>query len=186
MQAATDITAILLNWGANPKSAADQIIPVVHAELHKLASALMRGERLNHTIQATVLVNEVYLQLVRQDAVTWKDRAHFFGIAARLMRQILVDHARRRNAQKRGGDARVTLQELSSAPKNIEMVLDLEDALQRMQLWDERKLKVIELHYFGGLKAEEIAEALDLTLATVRRDLLVGRAWLKDQVGDGA
>ena len=183
MEVAPDITAALLNWSADPKRAADQIVPVVHAELRKMAAALMRGERSNHTIQPTVLVNEVYLQLVRQDTVTWKDRAHFFGIAARLMRQILVDHARRRSAQKRGGGARATFQELSDTPHNLEVLLDLEDALQRMQLWDERKLQVIELHYFGGLKAEEIAEALDLTLPTVRRDLLVGRAWLKEQVG---
>jgi RNA polymerase sigma-70 factor, ECF subfamily len=182
MGAAADITSVLLKWGSDPKGAADQILPVVHAELHKIASSLMRRERPNHTIQPTVLVNEVYLQLVRQEEVNWKDRAHFFGIAARLMRQILVDYARRRGAQKRGGGDRPTLEELSTRANNMEDLLDLEEALERMQSWDERKLQVIELHYFMGLNGEEIAEALSLSLPTVRRDLLLGRAWLKEQV----
>jgi RNA polymerase sigma-70 factor (ECF subfamily) len=181
MEGAADITAVLLSWNTDPKAAVDRLIPIVHAELRKIAASLMRSERPNHTIEPTVLVNEVYLHLVRQDAVSWKDRAHFFGIAARLMRQILIDYARRRSSQKRGGGMAATLREPSGGPNNLEVLLDLEDALQRMQAWDERKLQVVELHYFGGLKAEEIAEALDLTLPTVRRDLLLGRAWLKEQ-----
>jgi RNA polymerase sigma factor (TIGR02999 family) len=143
----------------------------------------MRRERPDHTLQPTVLIHEAYLRLVRQDSVTWKDRAHFFGIAARLMRQILVEHARRRCSLKRGGAPRpVAAEELAVGPGQLEILLDLDEALVRMRNWDERKQQVVELHYFGGMKADEISEALALTLPTVRRDLLLGRAWLRDQI----
>ena len=176
-----DITAALLNWDRDRNGAIDQIVPFVYEELHKMAGGLMRRERDHHTIQPTALLNEVYLRLVRQDAVSWKDRAHFFGVAARIMRQILVDYARRRTSLKRGGDARPTQEDIAATPSNLEVLMDLEDALTKMQDWDQRKLQVIELHYYGGLKAEEIAEALGLSLPTVRRDLIVGRVWLREQ-----
>ncbi|MBZ5602730.1 MAG: sigma-70 family RNA polymerase sigma factor [Acidobacteriia bacterium] len=182
MEGTEDITAVLLNWKEDPKAAMDKMVPVLHTELVKIASALMRSERPNHTIEPALLVNEVYLHLVRQDAVDWKDRAHFFGIASRLMRQILIDYARRRASHKRGGGLRATAEELAGQPRNLEVLLDLDDALQRMRDWDQRKAQVIELHYFGGLKAEEITEALDLSLPTVRRDLIVARAWLREQL----
>ncbi len=155
---------------------------MVYSELRKIAAALMRNERSGHTLQPTILIHEAYMRLVQQDAVNWKDRSHFFGIASRIMRQILVEYARRRAALKRGGNHRFTgVEEIAVGPSNLDVVLDLDEALERMRHWDERKLQVVELHYFGGLKAEEIAEALALSLPTVRRDLILGRAWLKEQ-----
>ena len=142
----------------------------------------MRNERSGHTLQPTILIHEAYMRLVRQDAVDWKDRSHFFGIASRIMRQILVEYARRRIALKRGGkQIAVDASNIAIGPSNLDVVLDLDEALERMRDWDGRKLQVVELHYFGGLKAEEIAEALALSLPTVRRDLILGRAWLKEQ-----
>ena len=144
----------------------------------------MNRERPEHTIQPTALIHEAYLRLIRQDVTTWKDRAHFFGIAARIMRQILVEHARRRSSLKRNGGGKVALddQQLQIATGDLDSMLDLDAALIRMADWDRRKLEVVELHYFGGLKAEEISEALELTVPTVRRDLLLGRAWLREQI----
>jgi RNA polymerase sigma factor (TIGR02999 family) len=122
--------------------------------------------------------------MVRQEAVTWQDRAHFFGIAARIMRQILVQYARGRNTLKRDAGSKKSLTgDIAVDAGNWEVIIDLDEALNRMASWDNRKLEVIELHYFAGLKAEEISEALDLSLPTVRRDLLLGRAWLKSQFG---
>ena len=178
-----DITQVLLNWEADRENALNHLMPVVYGELRKIAASLMRNERSDHTLQPTVLINEAYLRLVRQDVATWKDRAHFFGVAAHLMRQILVDHARRRGAKKRGSAERpVSDHEIAVGPGNLDVILDLDEALNRMQDWDQRKLQVVELHYFGGLKAEEISEALDLSLPTVRRDLLLGRAWLREHL----
>jgi RNA polymerase sigma factor (TIGR02999 family) len=177
-----DITQVLLAWDNNREAALDQLMPVVYSELRKIAASLMRNERSDHTLQPTVLIHEAYIRLVRQDVASWADRAHFFGVAARLMRQILVDHARQRGSQKRGGsDRRANDGDNAVIPGNLDIILDHDEALTRMQSWDERKLQIIELHYFGGLKAEEISEALDLKLPTVRRDLLLGRAWLREQ-----
>jgi len=183
MGASGDITQVLLNWESNREHALNHLMPVVYGELRKIAASLMRNERPDHTLQPTVLINEAYLRLVRQDVATWKDRAHFFGVAAHLMRQILVDHARRRGAKKRGSAERPVIdEEIAVGPGNLDIILDLDEALNRMHDWDERKLQVVELHYFGGLKAEEISEALDLSLPTVRRDLLLGRAWLREHL----
>jgi len=177
-----DITQVLLNWGQNREASLERLMPVVYGELHKIAGSLMRNERSGHTLQPTILIHEAYLRLVRQDVTTWQDRAHFFGIAARIMRQILVEYARRRSSLKRGAGARpVVGDEIAVGPGNLDVIMDLDDALVRMADWDERKLQVVELHYFGGLKAEEISEALELGLPTVRRDLLLGRAWLREQ-----
>jgi RNA polymerase sigma-70 factor (ECF subfamily) len=187
MEGAGDITQLLLSWDNNRDAAVQNIIPALYSELHKIAASLMRRERTDHTLQPTVLIHEAYLRLVRQDSVTWKDRAHFFGIAARLMRQILVDHARRRCAAKRSGIREPVLSDnIAVNPGNPELLVDLDDALLRMAAWDERKLQVMELHYFGGLRAEEIGEALNLSLPTVRRELLLGRAWLRDQFSHSA
>lgn len=176
-----DITEVLLQWG-NREDAIERLLPAVYSELHKIAASLMRNERQGHTLQPTVLIHEAYMRMVRQDEASWKDRAHFFGIAAHIMRQILVEYARRRNALKRGGDVKkVLVEEIAVGPGNLDIILDLDEALTKMADWDARKLQVVELHYFGGLKAEEISEALSLTLPTVRRDLLLGRAWLREQ-----
>jgi RNA polymerase sigma-70 factor, ECF subfamily len=179
---AGDITQTLLNWESNPEAAWGQLTPAVYSELRRIATSLMRKERPGHTLQPTALINEAYVRMVRQEEVSWKDRAHFFGVAARVMRQILVDHARSRASQKRGAGAKHTRPgDLAITTEDLDLVLDLDEALNRMADWDRRKLEVIELHYFGGMKAEEIGEALNLTLPTVRRDLLLGRAWLQEQ-----
>ncbi|HLK65514.1 MAG TPA: ECF-type sigma factor [Bryobacteraceae bacterium] len=181
MEGTGDITQVLRSWDGNREAVLQQLMPAVYAELHKIAGALMRKERPDHTLQPTVLINEVYLRLVRQEVATWQDRAHFFGIAARLMRQILVDHARQRAAGKRGGAERFAIDgDIPVGPGDLEALLDLDAALDRMREWDQRKVEAIELHYFGGMTAEEISSALDLTLPTVRRDLLLGRAWLRE------
>ena len=181
-----DITEVLLKWG-NRDDAMEQLFPAVYSELHKIAASLMRRERSNHTLQPTVLIHEAYMRMVRQEEASWKDRAHFFGIAAHIMRQILVEYARRKSALKRGGDVKKALAEdIAVGPGNLEVILDLDEALTKMADWDPRKLEVIELHYFGGLKAEEISEALNLSLPTVRRDLLLGRAWLREQFAETA
>ena len=180
MDGAGDITEVLLEWDKDRNGTLERVMPVVYAELRKIASSLMRNERPGHTLQPTGLINEAYLRLVKQERVTWKDRSHFFGIAARLMRQILVEHARQKAALKRGGGANVPDGDLSVSADNLEIVLDLDDALNRMAGWDQRKQSVMELHYFGGLKAEEISEALEVSLPTVRRDLVLGRMWLRD------
>ncbi len=179
-----EITQLLTGWDNNRAETCEKLIPAVYAELRRTAAALMRNERAEHTLQPTALINEVYLRMVQQDVTGWKDRAHFFGIAARLMRQVLVEHARRRSRLKRNGGVKAVFQEeIAVHPASLELVLDLDDALTRMAEWDPRKLEIVELHYFGGLKAEEICEALDLKLPTVRRDLLLGRAWLREQFG---
>ncbi|HTS27735.1 MAG TPA: ECF-type sigma factor [Bryobacteraceae bacterium] len=181
MEGTGDITQALRSWDCNRDAVLQQLMPAVYAELHKMAAGLMRKERPGNTLQPTVLINEVYLRLVRQDIASWQDRAHFFGIAARLMRQILVDHARQRCAGKRGGSERPVIDgEIPVGPGDLEALLDLDAALERMREWDERKVRALELHYFGGMTVEEISGALDLTLPTVRRDLLLGRAWLRD------
>ena len=179
---AGDITEALCVWNQDREAAMEILTPAVYAELRKIAGSLMRRERSGHTLQPTALIHEAFVNIVRQDAITWKDRAHFFGVAAHIMRQILVQHARRRGRLKRGGGAEHVIDEqIAVDPGNLDVILDLDDALTRMAEWDKRKLSIVELHYFGGLTGEEISEALDLTLPTVRRDLLLGRAWLKEQ-----
>lgn len=181
-----EITQLLIEWDSNRAEASHKLIPAVYAELRQTAAALMRNERSQHTLQPTALINEVYLRIVQQDVASWKDRAHFFGIAARVMRQVLVEHARARCRLKRNGGVKPVFQEeLAVSPASLELVMDLDEALTRMASWDSRKLEIVELYYFGGLKAEEICEALDLSLPTVRRDLLLGRAWLREQFGVG-
>ncbi len=185
MEAPGDLTQVLLSWGQNPEGCVDQLVPVVYQELRKIAAGLMQRERPGHTFQPTVLIHEAYMRLVRQDVTTWKDRAHFFGVAAHIMRQVLVDYARQHTTLKRGGGVKESnprfVEEIAVGQDNLDIVVDLDDALNRMKSWDPRKLEIVELHYFGGLKAQEISEALGLTLPTVRRDLLLGRAWLKEQ-----
>jgi len=188
VDSAGDITQVLLNWENNREAALERLIPVVYAELRSIASSHLRHERPDHTMQPTALIHEAYIRLVRQDVTTWKDRSHFFGIASRIMRQILVEYARKRATLKRGANSNVAVSgdfldgKIGVGPGNFEVILDLDSALSRMAEWDARKLEIVELHYFGGLKAEEICEALDLSLPTVRRDLLLGRAWLREQM----
>jgi RNA polymerase sigma-70 factor (ECF subfamily) len=176
------ITRLLLDWGSGDETALGDLTPLVYAELHALARTyLRRGDRAQ-TLQPTELIGELYLRLIDpSQKVQWENRSHFFGIAARLMRLVLVDHARIRRSAKRGGDLdRVTLNEtLALSPGRPPDVLEVDQALSRLAALDERKARVIELRYFGGMKREEIAVAMRLTTSTVKRDLRLGEAWLR-------
>ena len=182
-----DVTQLLLAWSQGAPSAGDQLLPVIYDELHRQAARAMRRENGEHTLQATALVNEAYLRLIDQRRVQWQNRAQFFGVAAQLMRRILIDHARARHAEKRGGDMkRITLGHADEAVANDNEdgvdVLALEDALQRLAALDERQARLVELRYFGGLTIEDTAEALGISPATVKREWSTARAWLRREL----
>jgi RNA polymerase sigma factor (TIGR02999 family) len=177
---ARTVTVLLRAWRDGDRGALDELIPRIYDELHRLAGVFLRGERPGHTFSATDLVSEAYLRLGSAQPDTWNDRVHFFAIAARSMRQILVDHARRRTAAKRGrGDRPVTLDEELIGPDRPEEMILLDDALDALTREDERKARVVELHYFAGLTHAEIAEALAIHANTVARDLRFAEAWLE-------
>lgn len=182
MTASRCITKLLTDWGQGDSAALDELTPLVYRELHALARGyLSRGDR-QQTLQPTELIDELYLRLIDQtQPVQCQSRSHFFGIAARLMRMILVDYARARRAGKRGGAANpVTLKEsMALSALRPPDVLELDEALRRLAELDERKARAIELRYFGGMQREEIASTLGLTVATVKRDLRLGEAWLR-------
>jgi RNA polymerase sigma-70 factor (ECF subfamily) len=183
----TRVTGLLLKWGRGDEGALERLIPLVHRELHGIARRCMARERAGHSLQATVLVNEAYLRLVEAQDVKWQDRAHFLAVAARVMRRILVDHARARRAQKRGGPAtRVTFDEalvVTSEPRQDFVALD--DALKELAAFDERKSRVIELRFFGGLSVEETALVLKVSPATVMGDWRLAKAWLQREMRGG-
>jgi RNA polymerase sigma factor (TIGR02999 family) len=174
----------LLKWGQGDEVALERLIPLVHHELHRIARRCMAGERVGHSLQATALVNETYVRLVDGKAVAWNDRAHFLAVSARVMRRILVDHARARRYQKRGGDAvRVTLDEaLVVANEPGPDFVALDDALAALAKFDARKSRVIEMRFFGGLSVEETAAVLKVSAATVMGDWRLARAWLKREM----
>lgn len=178
---ASNITRLLVEWSGGDRAALDKLLPVVHAELQKLAHSFMRRERNpNHTLQTTALVNEAYLRLIDQRKVHWKNRTHFFGIAAQMMRRILIDHARRHEYAKRGGgSAKISLEEIAevSDGKAAELVA-LDEALNELAAIDSRRARVVELRYFGGLNNEEIGAILNISVNTVVRDWNLARAWL--------
>ncbi len=177
---AEDITGMLLALNRSEPGALDRLIPAVQKELHRVARGYMRQERPDHTLQATALVNEAYLKLVDQTRVTWKNRAHFIGVAARLMRRILVDHARQRAAKKRGGtDLRLTLVEDMAAPeeKSVNLVA-LDVALEKLAALEPRQARLVELRFFGGLTGKEAAEVLGISPVTIKRDWIAARAFL--------
>ena len=178
-----NVTELLLAWRGGNAHALDELMPHVYDELLRMARRFMRSERQDHTLQATALVHEAYGRLIDCELAV-EDRAHFLGIAASAMRRILVDHARAKRREKRGGDAvRVTLQEatiVSSAPPGY--LVEIDDALERLAKQDERKAKVVELHYFGGLTWPEIATVLAISEATIARDLRMARAWLRSDL----
>ncbi|HEX5412842.1 MAG TPA: sigma-70 family RNA polymerase sigma factor [Terriglobia bacterium] len=177
---AQEVTLLLRAWGDGSKEALDRLAPLVYRELHQIAGRLMARERPNHTLQTTALVNEAYVRLVDARQVSWQDRAHFFAICARAMRQILVDHARSRGSVKRGGgETAIELEEgLAAAASPEASLLALDEALQRLEALDPRKSQVVEMRYFGGLSVEETAEALKVSAETVRRDWKLAQAWL--------
>ena len=177
------ITQLLIDWSNGNRAALDRLTPHVYRELHALARARLRREHRDQVLQPTALINEVYLRLInRSQPVQWEGRSHFFGIAARLMRSVLVDYSRARRAAKRGGDALpVTLHETAAfAPDGLAPdILEMDDALNRLSRVDERKASVIEMRYFGGMTREEIACAIGVSEATVKRDLRLAEAWLR-------
>jgi RNA polymerase sigma-70 factor, ECF subfamily len=180
----TDITALLLKWGKGDVAARERLIPLVHQELRQIARRCMAGERAGHSLQATALVNEAYVRLVDGKAVAWQDRAHFLAVCARVMRRILVDHARARRAQKRGGEgARVTFDEsLAVTDEPRQNVVALDDALEALAKFDERKSRVVEMRFFGGLSVEETASVLKVSPDTVMRDWRLAKAWLQSEM----
>jgi len=178
------VTELLVAWGRGDRSALDELVPIVHRELRRLARLQLRGERENHTLQTTALVNEAFVRLVDLHRIRWQDRTHFLSLSARLMRRILVDHARSRNYQKRGGGAvNVTLDEMlvGSVERGADLVA-LDDALDSLSRVDPRKCQVVELRFFGGLTVEETAEALDVSPETVLRDWRLAKVWLLREV----
>ena len=182
------VTELLRAWGDGDDGALEQLTPLVEAELRRLARGYMRRERPGHTLQTTALVNEAFLRLTDARRVRWQDRAHFLGISARLMRRVLVDHARSRGYLKRGGDAeRVTLDEgLITSPEPAVDVLALDRALEALATVDVRKSRVIELRFFGGLSVEETAEVLHVSADTVKRDWRLAKLWLlRELEGEG-
>lgn len=177
---ANEITQLLSAWGNGDQSALEKLTPLVYQELHKLAQSYLRRERPGHSLQPTALINEAYLRLVKQDLPEWQSRRHFYGVAARLMRQILVERARTQVAVKRGGgEMELSLEEawVYSDEKAAELVA-LDDALTALAKFDERKVRIIELRYFGGMSLEETATVLNLSTATINNETRVARAWL--------
>ena len=173
------ITQLLVDWKQGNKQALDALTPLIYSELHRLAGHYLRQERPDHTLQPTALIHEAYVRMVDQSMPQWRNRSHFFGIAAQIMRQVLVDFARKHRSAKRGQGKKNPLEEamLVSTDAYGEL-LELDSALGKLAQFDERKCRVIELRYFGGLSLEETAEALDLSVPTVRRDIALGKAWL--------
>jgi RNA polymerase sigma-70 factor, ECF subfamily len=174
------VTMLLRDWRGGDRAALDALMPVIYAELHKLAASHVRRERPDHPLRPTDLVGEAYVRLAEGQAPHLDDRVHFFGIAARIMRQILVDHARKHNAEKRGsGDKPVTFDELKVCAERSDDIVALDQALEALAQVDERKARVIELRYFAGLTQDEIATALGVHVNTVARDIRIGEAWLR-------
>ena len=176
------ITQLLIAWSDGRREALDDLMPIVYADLKRVAAGYMRREAAGHALQPTALVHEAYVRLVDQKQVKWRNRAHFFGVAAVLMRRILVDHARRRRAEKRGGDwERVTLagdEAVANSHKEID-VLALDEALERLAQFDPQQERIVELRYFGGLTIDETAEVVGISAATVVREWTIAKAWLR-------
>ena len=182
--APNEVTQLLVAWSNGDSAARDALMPLVHDELRRLAHRYMDRERGNHTLQTSALVNEAYLRLIDQKDVHWQNRAHFFGIAARIMRRILVDYARKRGFAKRGGNLQpVTFDEaMIVSPERAAEVVALDDALNCLAELDQRKSQIIELRFFGGLSVEETAEVLGVSAGTVMRDWTFAKAWLRREI----
>ncbi len=176
-----EITQLLIAWNQGDESARDKLMPLIYNELRRLARGHLRRERINHTLQPTALVHEAFLRLIDQSQVNWENRAHFFGCAARLMRQILINHAEARRAAKRGGEAeRVSLNDVDqfAVEQGIDLVA-LNEALKNLERIDPPQGQIVELRYFSGLTIEEIAEVMGISPATVKREWSTARAWLR-------
>jgi RNA polymerase sigma factor (TIGR02999 family) len=183
------VTQLLVAWGKGDELARDQLMPLVYEELHRLAHRYMKRESPGHTLQTSALVNEAFVRLVDQKNVRWQNRAHFFGIAAQMMRRILVDYARSRNYAKRGGGAtEISLDEaLIVSDERSAEVVNVHEALERLAEFDRRKSQIVELRFFGGLSIDETAEVLNVSPGTVMRDWTLAKAWLRREVSfDGS
>jgi RNA polymerase sigma factor (TIGR02999 family) len=180
------VTELLTRWRSGDNQARDELVNVAYAELRYLAARYMRRERAGHTLQATALVNELYIRLFGSKPIQWQDRAHFFAVAARQLRRILVNHARDRKAAKRGGkQVRLALSDVNGlAADNEESVMELDEAMHRLEELDSRAAQVVELRFFGGLTEVEAAEVLGVSVATLKRDWDFARAWLTKQLKD--
>jgi RNA polymerase sigma factor (TIGR02999 family) len=188
MSSPPPVTRLLLDWSDGNERARDEMLPLVYDELRRLAASYLVRERHDHTLQPTALVHEAYLRLVDQRQVNWKNRAQFVGLAAVMMRRILVNHARDRAAGKRGGDLRkVPLSDAdeSTKPRDVDVIV-LHEALEQLGAIDSRKSRIVELKFFGGLTTSEIAEVLQISPATIERDWTFARAWLYDVIGGGS
>lgn len=186
MSATHNVTELLAQWANGDEQALNQLTPIVYKELRKLAAAHLRKEQQGHTLQPTALVHEAYMRLVNQKHPDFHNRSHFFGVAARLMRQILVDHARKRHAAKRSGKSVPLDSVVSFEKERSEDLLALDRGLSALEKFDPRKCKEVELRYFVGLSMEEIAQTLELSEITVRRDLRMAEAWLQREIEGGA
>ena len=183
-----DVTALLGDWSRGNRTALDQLLPLVYAELRRVAARQLRNERADHTLQPTALIHEVYIRLVDQRQVDWQNRAHFFGVSAQVMRRILVDHARRHGASKRGEGVRcVSIDEAKdvAAASNDIPIVALDYALDRLEKVDSALAKIVELRAFGGLTIEEAAHVLSVSASTVKRDWRTAKAWLNRELGSG-
>ena len=178
------VTELLEQWSQGDDAALAELTPLVYEELRRLAHRQMGGERPDHTLQTTALVNEAYLRLANQGDLRWQNRAHFFAVAARAMRRILVSYARAQRSEKRGGGAlKMELDEAAIvSPEQSKAIVDLHEALERLGTLDSRKARVVELKYFGGLNHDEIAEVMKVSTVTVRRDWVFAKAWLYEQL----
>lgn len=182
MPVSQNLTQLLIAWGNGDEAARDELIPVVYDQLHRIARHHLRGERYGHQLQASALINEAYLRLVEQ-SVSWQNRAHFFGIAARLMRQILVDYARTQQRLKRGGDwQQISLTSVGDTQEQAADLLALDEALKTLAQVDPQKSQIVELRFFGGLTIEETAKVMDISTPTVERGWRAARAWLQTEL----
>jgi len=187
MSSPQGVTQLLMDWSNGDRAALDELLPVVYDELRRVADGFLRRERPSHTLQPTALVHEAYLRLIDQQSVNWQNRAQFFGIAAQMMRRILINHAEGRHAEKRGGHApRVSLDEAVSffEERDINLVA-LDEALNALAALDSQQSQIVELRFFGGLTVEEVAEVLGLSPATVKREWGSAKLWLRRQLNSG-
>lgn len=182
-----DVTRLLVEWKDGNAGAFDEMAPLVYDELRRLARSYLRRERPGHTLQSTAIVHEAYLRLVDQQSVSWQNRSHFYGVAAQMIRRILVDHARARRTQKRGeGGPKISLDEAIGAQQSRDLdLVALDDALEALGSIDPRQSRLVELRFFAGLSVEETAEVLGVSTATVKRDWTSARAWLKRELSRG-
>jgi len=183
-QTPENVTQLLIEWGKGDKEALDKLVPLVYEELRRQAARYLRHERVGHTLQTTALIHEAYVRLVDQRNVHWQNRAHFFGIAAQMMRRILIDHARSKKRAKRGGsDIRISFTEASLKTPDRDLdIVALDEALERLAQIDEQQSRIVELRFFSGLTVEETAEVLSISTATVKRDWSMAKAWLHREI----